>query len=385
MNTTSFFYMHSDQWRYEKVGLSELVSPLADKDEWSRLSMIDCNVKAERMGWLPSGPQLSENPLELCSEAEKEGRDIEEFITAKLKKNELAIASEDPDNPKNFPRNLFVWRSNLLGSSAKGMEYFMKHLLGTQNSVLGEDLKLQGGQLPSEVKWHDDAPEGKLDLLVTLDYRMSTTALHSDIILPAATWYEKDDLSTSDMHPFIHPFSKAVDPLWESRSDWDIFKGLAKKFSELAPGHLGKEKDVVLLPLQHDTPMELSETTAGLDWKEQGLEPTPGKNMPKIIQLVRDYPETYNRFTTLGPLMEKIGNGSKGIAWNTVEEVGFLKKLNLTSEHEGETGGLVKIETDIQAAEVILSLAPETNGHVAVKAWEALEKTTGRDHPQHSE
>ncbi|HPA87499.1 MAG TPA: nitrate reductase subunit alpha [Bacteroidales bacterium] len=380
MNTTSFFYMHSDQWRYEKVGLSELVSPLADKDEWSKLSMIDCNVKAERMGWLPSGPQLSENPLELCREAEKEGRDIEEFITAKLKKNELTIASEDPDNPKNFPRNLFVWRSNLLGSSAKGMEYFMKHLLGTQNSVLGEDLKSQGGQLPSEVIWHERAPEGKLDLLVTLDYRMSTTALHSDIILPAATWYEKDDLSTSDMHPFIHPFSKAVDPLWESRSDWDIFKGLAKKFSELAPGHLGKEKDVVLLPLQHDTPMELSETTGGHDWKEQGLAPKPGKNMPKLIQLVRDYPETYNRFTTLGPLMEKIGNGSKGIAWNTVEEVGFLKKLNTTSAHEGETGGLVKIETDIQAAEVILTLAPETNGHVAVKAWEALEKTTGRGH-----
>lgn len=176
MNTTSFFYMHSDQWHCEKVGLSELVSPLADKDEWSRLSMIDCNVKAERMGWLPSGPQLGENPLTLCRKAEKEGRDIEEYITSGLKSNEIAIASEDPDNPKNFPRNLFVWRSNLLGSSAKGMEYFMKHLLGTQNSVLGSDLKSHGGQLPTEVRWHDKAPEGKLDLLVTIDFRMSTTA-----------------------------------------------------------------------------------------------------------------------------------------------------------------------------------------------------------------
>ncbi|MDX9811972.1 MAG: nitrate reductase subunit alpha [Bacteroidales bacterium] len=380
MNTTSFFYMHSDQWRYEKVGLSELVSPLASSDEWGRLSMIDCNVKAERMGWLPSGPQLSENPLTLCREAEKEGRDIEEFITSKLRNNELTLASEDPDNPKNFPRNLFVWRSNLLGSSAKGMEYFMKHLLGTQNSVFGEDLKKQGSQLPSEVKWHDKAPEGKLDLLVTLDFRMSTTALHSDIILPAATWYEKDDLSTSDMHPFIHPFSKAVDPLWESRSDWDIFKGLALKFSELAPGYLGKEKDVVLLPLQHDTPMELSDTSEACDWKEHGLELKPGKNMPRIIGLERDYPGTYNRFTTLGPLMEKAGNGSKGISWKTDEEVGLLKKLNSVSVNEGETEGLVKIETEIQAAEVILTLAPETNGHVAIKAWEALERTTGRNH-----
>ena len=30
--------------------------------------------------------------------------------------------------------------------------------------------------------------KGKLDLLVTLDFRMSTTCLYSDIVLPTATW-----------------------------------------------------------------------------------------------------------------------------------------------------------------------------------------------------
>jgi len=380
MNTTSFFYMHSDQWRYEKVGMTDLISPLADREEWEKLSMIDCNVRAERMGWLPSAPQLSINPLTLAAEAAKEGADISKYVTEKLRSGEITIASEDPDNPANFPRNLFVWRSNLLGSSAKGMEYFMKHLLGAQNNVFGGDLKSTGQQLPAEVRWHDNAPEGKLDLLVTLDYRMSTTTLHSDIILPAATWYEKNDLSTSDMHPFIHPFTKAVDPLWESRSDWEIFKGIAARFSELSKGHLGREKDIVLLPLQHDTPAEMSETTSGHDWKQTAEELKPGKNMARIIEVTRDYPETYNRLTTLGPLMEKAGNGGKGIAWETGEEVGLLKKLNSTSENEGETRGLVKIETDIHAAEVILTLAPETNGHVAVRAWDALSVTTGRSH-----
>ena len=90
--------------------------------------------------------------------------------------------------------------------------------------------------------WHDKAPEGKLDLLVTLDFRMSTTCLYSDIVLPTATWYEKNDLNTSDMHPFIHPLSTAVDPAWQSRSDWEIYKGFAKKFSEVCVGHLGVEK-----------------------------------------------------------------------------------------------------------------------------------------------
>jgi nitrate reductase alpha subunit len=126
--------------------------------------------------------------------------------------------------------------------------------------------------------------------------------------------------------------------------------------------------------------MEISETSDATDWKENGLDLKPGKNMPKIVQLERNYPETYNRFTTLGPLMEKAGNGSKGITWNTLEEVMLLKNLNMTSENEGETKGMVKIETAVEAAEVILTLAPETNGHVAVRAWEALEKTTGRSH-----
>ena len=222
--------MHTDQWRYEKVKLNELLSPLTDKSEWENLSLIDCNVRAERMGWLPSAPQLSKNPLTLAKEAEAAGMTSEEYVVSQLKNGQLNIASEDPDNPANFPRNLFVWRSNLLGSSAKGMEYFMKHLLGSQNSVQGNDLKELGHTLPSEVKWYNDAPEGKLDLLVTLDFRMSTTGLHSDILLPAASWYEKNDLSTSDMHPFIHPFSQAVDPVWESRTDWDIFKGMAENF-----------------------------------------------------------------------------------------------------------------------------------------------------------
>lgn len=380
MNSTSYFYMHTDQWRYETVGALELISPLADRKKWQNLTMIDCNVKAERMGWLPSSPQLNENPLTLAKQAASEGKDIKSFITRKLKSNELSIASEDPDNPKNFPRNMFLWRSNLLASSAKGMEYFMKHLLGTQNGVMSEDLKREGQQLPGEVKWHDKAPEGKLDLLVTLDYRMSTSALHSDIILPAATWYEKNDLSTTDLHPFIHPFSSAVDPAWEARTDWNIFKGLARKISDLSPGHLRKEKDVVLLPMQHDSPMELSETAYARDWKEHDLELKPGKNMSDIIEVTRDYPETYQRFTTLGPLMEKLGNGGKGISWDTRDEVELLRNLNKASAHQGETNGLANIDTDIHAAETILSLAPETNGKVAVKAWEALEKVTGREH-----
>ena len=100
-----------------------------------------------------------------------------------------------------------------------------------------------------------------------------TTALYSDIVLPTATWYEKNDLNTSDMHPFIHPLSKAVDPAWEARSDWDIFKGIAKTVSAMAPGVLGVEKDVVRVPTLHDTPGELAMPLGFTNWKKGEGEP----------------------------------------------------------------------------------------------------------------
>jgi hypothetical protein len=305
--------------------------------------------------------------------------DAKDYVVKALKDGTLQMSCEDPDAPQNWPRNLFVWRSNLLGSSGKGHEYFCKHLLGTENGVQGKDLGPDDAK-PTEVKWHEQAPEGKLDLLVTLDFRMSTTCLYSDIVLPTASWYEKNDLNTSDMHPFIHPLSAAVDPVWQSRSDWEIYKGFAKTFSEVCVGHLGVEKEVVLTPLMHDTAGELAQPFDVKEWKKGQCELIPGKTAPQITVVERDYPNVFKRFTALGPLMDKLGNGGKGIGWKTGTEVEQLGQLNGKTLTEGVTQGMPKIVTDIDACEVILQLAPETNGHVAVKAWEALGKQTGRDH-----
>src|SRR5690606_32109636 len=145
-------------------------------------------------------------------------------------------------------------------------EYMLKHLLGTRHGLLGEDIGVTGGKKPEDVVWRGDPPEGKVGVWVALDFRMCTTCLYADIVLPTATWYEKDDMNTSDMHPFIHPLTKAIDPVWESKSDWDIFKGIARKFSELCPNHLGVEQDVVTTPLLHDTPDELAQPYGVKAW-----------------------------------------------------------------------------------------------------------------------
>ena len=67
-------------------------------------------------------------------------------------------------------------------------------------------------------------------------------------MLPAAFWYEKNDLNSTDLHSFIHNLGAAVPPVWESKTDWDIFKLLAQKVSEMAPLAFPKPvRDLVVL------------------------------------------------------------------------------------------------------------------------------------------
>src|SRR5207344_1385002 len=113
---------------------------------------------------------------------------------------------------------------------------------------------------PRDVRWHDQAPEGKLDLLVALDFRMTSSTLLADVVLPAATWYEKHDLSSTDMHPFVHAFTAAIDPPWKTRSDVAAFTAIARRFSELAHTHLGLRHDIVASAVQHDTPGETAQS-----------------------------------------------------------------------------------------------------------------------------
>ncbi|HUW49576.1 MAG TPA: nitrate reductase subunit alpha [Sulfuricella sp.] len=381
MNSTSYWYFHTDQWRYETVKADELLSP-AGKNKNKGYSLADYNVQSTRMGWLPSMPHWNANPLDLVTEAEQAGAtdeaSIAKHVVGKLKSGELDVAFADVDNPVNWPRNLFVWRANLIGSSAKGHEYFLKHLLGAQNGVLQES---GAGRDNKEVKWHDEAPIGKLDLMVDINFRLNSTGAYSDIVLPTATWYEKSDLNTTDMHPFIHPLSEAVSPGWESKSDWQIFQSIAKAFSTLAEKHLGIRKDVVALPMQHDSAAELAQPFGQVtDWKKEGIDPVPGKTMAILKVVERDYPNTYKKFIALGPLMIKLGNNIKGVDWNTEQEYEELKKCNHTVTVPGISFGMPSLEEDISVCDSVMRMAPETNGEVAHKAWTAMSKKTGIDH-----
>jgi nitrate reductase alpha subunit len=378
---TAYWYLHTDQWRYDTYTADAIASPLA-RGLFAGRATADLLAQSARLGWMPSYPTFDRNPLDLAEEAAEEaGDDPGAYVAEQVGAGKLGFAGEDPDAPANWPRVLTVWRANLLGSSAKGNEYFLRHLLGTDAAVRATEAAEE--QRPRDVTWReagqDGAPEGKLDLLLSLDFRMTSTTLFSDIVLPAATWYEKHDLSSTDMHPFVHAFNPAIDPPWQTRTDFAAFGAIARAFSELAGPRLGVRQDLVALPLQHDTPDELATPHGRVrDWRETGETPVPGRTFPKITIVERDYGAVAAKMAALGPLADRLGATTKGVTYDLDGEIDRLRELTGRVAN-GVAAGRPSLARDVDMCEAILALSGTTNGHLAARGFAALARRTGTD------
>ncbi|MGW4405630.1 nitrate reductase subunit alpha [Nonomuraea sp. NPDC004702] len=343
---TPYWYLHTDQWRYDRFDAGALTSPLGPGAFRGRHT-ADLVAEAVRNGWMPMSPAFDRNPLELGEHEDPVAYTLEE-----LRRGRLRHAAEDPDDPANWPRVLTLWRSNLLGSSAKGNEYFLHHLLGATSNLEQPD---------------PEAPRGKLDLLLTLDFRMTSSTVYSDIVLPAATWYEKYDLSSTDMHPFVHAFNPAISPPWETRTDFAAFHAIARAFSALAKERLGVRKDVVVVPYQHDTPGETGQPGGR----------APGAPEPTLKVVERDYGAVAEKLAALGPLTERLGLQVKGVTFMPDEEVTWLgQRCGLVPR--GVAKGRPELDTDAKACETILALSGVSNGRLAAQGFRQLARRTGR-------
>ena len=375
-NSPSWHYVHSDQWRYE--GPFTDYQPVPRQQAPGTIAAghaMDVQVRAVRNGWLPFYPQFDRNPLDIARDARARGAATPEAVVAAvvedLERGTLRFAVEDPDAPENWPRLWFIWRGNAIMASAKGHEYFLKHYLGTHHNTVADEVAHGSVQ---EAVWRT-APQGKMDLVVDLNFRMDTSALYSDIVLPAATWYEKTDLSSTDMHSFIHPLSAAVPPCWESKSDWDIFKAIAARFSELAARHFaGPVEDVVASPLAHDSAAEIAQPEIK-DWKRGEAPAVPGTTMPALRVVTRDYAGVYRQFVSFGPLVRANGLGAHG----THYDVADVYDDALTSLPSVEWNGqrYPSLALDEQVCNVILRFASVTNGELAYRAYKDMERKVG--------
>ncbi len=376
-NTPSYWYIHTQQWKYD--GKQQTYHKVPDPDNMDYDHTADYNVRAVRMGHLPWYPQFNKSNIELVKDAEKDGAktdaEIIDYTVKQLKSGDLQFAIEDPDAPENWPRVWSIWRANALGSSARGQEYFFKFLLGTHHNVGAEEVAKPHLR---EIT-HRESPLGKIDLVIVNEMRMNTTPVYSDIVLPAAHWYEKEDINTTDLHTFIHPMGAAVAPNWEAKSDWDAFKALADKFTELAQNHFdGPVREIMSSPLGHDSPDEITQPALnGIeDWKNGDCELIPGKTAPTLSVITRDYKNVANRFRSFGPKMRgKFGfHGVLLDATPFYDEYIKFEHVN-THTFDGET--YIGLHEARDAANVVMHFSGVTNGEVGYQQWLIEEHHTG--------
>ena len=109
-------------------------------------------------------------------------------------------------------------------------------LEATQGGLQGDGIPLKGlfihGSNPaSTFAEHDNtmAWMNNLDFLVVSDMYMTETMSMADIILPAAHWFEKEDLSyLFSTHPYLAWNAKAIEPQGEAKADFEILGLIAK-------------------------------------------------------------------------------------------------------------------------------------------------------------
>lgn len=195
--------------------------------------------------------------------------DTNKYLRQSIATRQMPLLPANGRDPKVF----IVYRGNYL-NQAKGQKYVLRNL------------------------WP------KLELIVDINIRMDSTALYSDIVLPSAHWYEKLDLNVTMEHTSINMTEPAIKPMWESKTDWQIFLDLSKKVEASA--------------------------------RKKGLE----KHNDEQFKWVRDFTNLWNQMTMDGKLVEDEAAAqfildsapqSKGITMAMLREKPQRFKSNWTS------------------------------------------------------
>ena len=349
--TTPFWFLASDQFRYQRTRADAYATPLG-KGVLDGMHVADCNALAARLGWMPSYPTFDRNPLELTREAAEAGmrgarvrRRPAEGGRAPLRRRGPRRARELPARPDALarePARLVEQGARVLPPARPRRRGRRRAEHRVDSGGAPERRRLARGGADRQVRpVHDDRlPHERLGaLLRRRPARRDVVREARPLVAPTCT-----RSSTRSTRPSRRP--------WEARTDFDIFARVAERFSELAEKHLGTRTDLVAAPLLHDTPDELAQPLGEVrDWKRGECEPVPGKTMPKLVPVERDYTAVYRKWRALGPLAEQLGSSAKGIPLKPTVEIDELRAAN------GEVDGRPALTRDVHMCEAILALS----------------------------
>jgi biotin/methionine sulfoxide reductase len=119
----------------------------------------------------------------------------------------------------------------------------------------------------------------KPETIVLNEIWWTATARHADIVLPATTTLERNDIGASSRDRFIMAMQKAIEPVGDARNDFDIFTGLAKRLGFEERFTEGRNEDEWLRHLYNVSRQQAAKKRLELpsfeDFWEEGYVETP--------------------------------------------------------------------------------------------------------------
>ena len=208
---------------------------------------------------------------------------------------------------------------------------------------------------------------------------MTSSTVFSDVVLPAATWYEKHDLNTTDMHPFVHSFNPAIAPPWQTRTDFDAFHASPGRSAGWPPRTSACATTSSRSPLLHDTPDELANPRGVVrDWAAGECEPVPGR---RPCRSSSSSSATTRRSRTSGPrsgpLVDRLGLQTKGVTIRPDRGGRLPAAQERRACAAAPADGRPALARDVHGCEAILALSGTTNGRLATQGFRFSEERTG--------
>ncbi len=161
------------------------------------------------------------------------------------------------DNPVDFgapPREDSLYKlrggTNPANTRIHYNDYYNAILQG-KNGGYPADLKMAYIVASNRLNQYGNINKGikalnALDFIVVQDQFMTPTAKFADIVLPVNTFMERNDIAVPWLgSPYYIYLNKAIDSLYESKSDLEIARELSKKLG-IDPGLLNLEEDQIL-------------------------------------------------------------------------------------------------------------------------------------------
>lgn len=134
----------------------------------------------------------------------------------------------------------------------------------------------------------------KPDTIVVHEPWWTATARHADIVLPATTPLERNDIGGSGNDPYLFAMQRAIEPVGDARNDFDIFGALAERLGTRADYDEGLDEDGWLRRIYETARERLAERDIAAPpfetfWKDGFIElPMPAKSTTPLAAFRTD-------------------------------------------------------------------------------------------------